>query len=209
MGFCTASLFKESFKKQLEKQLNQVLCKGLAKAITCKVVFQIIGISMASLISIRNRAGIFALTTTNALFLAGCGGGSDPAPTPTAPTTVGTTPVTNPVLGCTKLSPKIGQTATLSTRAHGVTGKAQVIDDCTIEITGFNYDGGGLPDVFFYGAKAANYATGFAIGTNFFGKSQANTTIKLTLKDKEIDNLDGISLWCIRAGVSFGDGLFK
>jgi Electron transfer DM13 len=180
------------------------MCKGLASAITCKVVFQTLGINMTSLVSIRNRAGVFALATTQALFLAGCGGGSDSIPTAAV-----TTPLTNTALGCTKLSPKIGQTATLSTRAHGVTGKAQVIDDCTIEITSFSYDGGGLPDVFFYGAMAANYATGFAIGTNLFGKPQVNTTIKLTLKDKELDNLDGISLWCIRAGMSFGDGLFK
>jgi Electron transfer DM13 len=139
---------------------------------------------------------------TAALTLSACGGGSD-------------SPTTNPVLSsastgttCTKLSPKVGQIATLSTKAHGVSGKARIVDDCTIEITNFNYDGGGLPDVFVYGAKAKNYAAGFAIGPNLFGKSQTNSTLVLTLKDKEIDNLDGISIWCVRASANFGDGTF-
>jgi hypothetical protein len=137
-----------------------------------------------------------------ALTLSACGGGSD-APANNAQNTALNTGTT-----CTKLSPKVGQIATLSTKAHGVSGKARIVDDCTIEITNFNYDGGGLPDVFVYGAKAKNYAAGFAIGPNLFGKSQTNSTLMLTLKDKEIDNLDGISIWCVRASANFGDGTF-
>jgi Electron transfer DM13 len=151
-------------------------------------------------VALRFLAPLAAVTT--ALTLSACGGGSD-APTTTAQNTA----VTNGA-ACTKLSPKVGQIATLSTKAHGVSGKARIVDDCTIEITNFNYDGGGLPDVFVYGAKAKNYAAGFAIGTNLFGKSQTNATLVLTLKDKEIDNLDGISIWCVRAGANFGDGTF-
>jgi hypothetical protein len=152
----------------------------------------------------RKSISLLALSFVPVLLVAACGGGSDPVTAPVA-----AAPVSNAATTCTKLSPKIGQTATLSTRSHGVTGTAKVVDDCTIEITNFNYDGGGLPDVFFYGAKSSNYANGFAIGENQFGKKQTNSAIKLTLKDKELDNLDGISLWCVRAGVSFGDGLFK
>jgi Electron transfer DM13 len=139
-----------------------------------------------------------------ALALSACGGGSDTtaaaASQPLASAAVGS--------GCTKLSPKVGQVATLSTIAHKVSGKARIVDDCTIEITNFNYDGGGLPDVFVYGAKARNYAAGFAIGSNLFGKAQTNTTLTLTLKEKELDNLDGISIWCVRANANFGDGVF-
>ena len=109
---------------------------------------------------------------------------------------------------CGKTSVKIGQIATLQTRAHGVTGTAKVIDNCTIEVSNFNYDGGGLPDVFAYGGKAGNYAAGFAIGKNLFGTKATNGAVTLTLKDGDLDNLDGLSIWCVRAGVSFGDGLF-
>jgi hypothetical protein len=103
---------------------------------------------------------------------------------------------------------KVGQVANLSTLAHRVSGKATVLDNCTIEITSFNYDGQGLPDVFVYGALAGNYAAGFAVGANLFGTPRANTTVRVTLKAGELNQLDGISIWCVRAGVSFGDGRF-
>lgn len=110
---------------------------------------------------------------------------------------------------CAKTSSKIGQSATLQTRSHGVSGTAKIIDNCTIELSNFNYDGGGLPDVFAYGGKASNYAAGFAVGKNLFGTRISNGSVTLTLKDGDLDNLDGISIWCVRAGVSFGDGLFR
>jgi Electron transfer DM13 len=115
---------------------------------------------------------------------------------------------TTPTQVCTKSNAKVGKTATLSTKAHGVSGIATVIDDCTIEIKNFNYDGGGLPDVFVYGAKASNYASGFPIGTNLFGTRRTNETLRITLKTGDLDGLDGISIWCVRAGANFGDGLF-
>jgi hypothetical protein len=136
------------------------------------------------------------------LIVAGCGGGSDS-------TSPSTSSLVTANQACSKNSAKIGQTAVLSTKAHAVSGTATVIDDCTIEIKNFNYDGGGLPDVFVYGAKASNYAGGFAIGSNLFGTRRTNETIRLTLKSGELDNLDGISIWCVRAAASFGDGVFK
>ena len=84
----------------------------------------------------------------------------------------------------------------------------EVVDSCTLQITNFNYDGGGLPDVFVYGAKARNYASGFPIGTNLFGKPVVNGTVRVALKEGDLDKLDGVSIWCVRAGANFGDGLF-
>ena len=108
-----------------------------------------------------------------------------------------------------KTSAKVGKTLNLSTRAHGVSGTATVVDDCTIELSNFNYDGGGLPDVYVWGAKGGNYSSGFRIGSNLFGTPRSNATVTVTLKPGDIDNLDGISIWCERARVSFGDGLFN
>lgn len=82
------------------------------------------------------------------------------------------------------------------------------MDNCTLQITNFNYDGGGLPDVFVYGGKAGDYRTGFAIGANLFGTPVVNGTVLVPLKDGDLDQLDGVSIWCVRARVSFGDGLF-
>jgi hypothetical protein len=136
------------------------------------------------------------------LFLAGCGGGGDS-------TIAGNSSQAAVIQTCTKTSAKVGQTAVLSTRSHLVSGTATVLDDCTIEIKNFTYDGLGLPDVFVYGGKAGNYAAGFPIGNNLFGTRRTNETIRVALKAGDLDKLDGISIWCIGAGVSFGDGLFK
>jgi hypothetical protein len=141
------------------------------------------------------QSGLFCLVVT----LAACGGGSDEA---AAPAVQGSA-----VCGRSDNN-KVGQVANLSTLGHRVSGRATVIDNCTIEITGFNYDGGGLPDVFVYGGLATNYAAGFPIGPNLFGTAQTNTTFRVTLKAGELDQLDGISIWCVRARVSFGDGRF-
>jgi hypothetical protein len=141
------------------------------------------------------------------IFLGACGGGgTDPTPAVSAvplPTAAASTAL------CGRSdNAKVGKIANLKTLAHGVTGKVTVIDNCTIELSGFNYDGKGLPDVFIYGGKAANYANGFAIGPNLFGVVQTNATIRVALKEGDLDKLDGVSIWCVRAGVSFGDGLF-
>ena len=75
-----------------------------------------------------------------------------------------------------KTSAKVGKTLTLSSRAHGVSGTATVVDDCTIQLSNFNYDGGGLPDVYVWGAKGGNYNAGFRIGSNLFGTPRSNAT---------------------------------
>jgi Electron transfer DM13 len=161
------------------------------------------------------------------LALSACGGDSDPtvvaaqtpapvaaaplvAPPAITPPTTSTNPVgSTPPAACTKSNAKVGRSAVLVTKGHGVTGTATVIDDCTIEIKNFSYDGGGLPDVFVYGGKGGDYKAGFPIGPNLFGTRRTNETIQVTLKVGELDALDGISIWCVGAGVSFGDGLFN
>jgi hypothetical protein len=173
-----------------------------------------------------NSALAVAALSLIVLALSACGGGSDatvavaptPAPVAAAPVvtppavapTTGTNPVgSTPPAACTKSNAKVGRSAVLGTKGHGVTGTATVIDDCTIELKNFNYDGGGLPDVFVYGGKGGNYKAGFAIGSNLFGTRRTNETIQVTLKAGELDALDGISIWCVGAGVNFGDGLFN
>lgn len=161
--------------------------------------------------------------TALALVLAGCGGGADSGPAPVAfvppPAVTATTPATPgtatpppgttpPVETCTKASAKVGQVAKLSTRSHGVSGTVTVIDDCTLELRNFSYDGLGLARVFVYGGKAGNYAAGFPIGNNLRGTLFANQTLMVTLKPGDLEKLDGISIWCSDANVSFGDGLF-
>lgn len=159
-----------------------------------------------------------------ALTLSACGGGGNDVPlvASTAPVTTAvvtppptaTTPAPNPVptpiamASCEKTHPKVGQVATLSTRSHGVSGKATVIDNCTLEIRNFSYDGLGLSKVFVYGGLGGNYVAGFPIGPNLRGTVFANQTLTVTLAAGDLDKLDGISIWCTDANANFGDGKF-
>lgn len=104
--------------------------------------------------------------------------------------------------------PKVGQMAILSTNAHAVSGTATILDNCTIEVTNFNYDGGG-PDVLFYVAEGTDYKDGYGLGQRINGMPQNNSTITLTLAaPSELNTINGISVWCAQFDASFGDGRF-
>lgn len=175
------------------------------------------------------RLSRFCTGVVLALLLGACGGGGNEQTiiASSAPVTVTVTapapaPVTLPVVAtvplapapaaapsaCEKTNAKVGQVATLSTRAHGVSGKVVVVDNCTLEIRNFSYDGGGLSRVFVYGGRAGNYAAGFPIGNNLRGTSFANQTLTITLSAGDLDKMDGVSIWCLDANANFGDGFF-
>jgi cytochrome c len=120
----------------------------------------------------------------------------------------GGTPDTGPS-GCDSTHPRVGQTASLVTRFHGTTGTATIVDDCTIVVEDFGYDGTGI-DVRFYGGLGGDYDSGFAISDDLLRVGgYSGETLTLTLPaGRTLDEMDGISLWCVAAGVSFGDGLF-
>lgn len=112
---------------------------------------------------------------------------------------------------CTSNHVMVGQTGELSTLAHSVSGTATIVDDCTIEITNFNYDGGGII-VEVYAGTDEDYQppVGFAISDNIFGTRFENQTFTVQLPtNKTLDDLNGISIWCSDVGVSFGDSLFN
>ncbi len=109
---------------------------------------------------------------------------------------------------CESTHPSIGRTATLVSHAHGVNGTARIVDDCTIVFENFSYDGGGI-DVRVYGGIGGNYDAGFAIGGDIYGTPYSNGTLTVQLPvGKTLDDLDGVSIWCVAASFSFGDGLF-
>lgn len=111
--------------------------------------------------------------------------------------------------GCTEDHTTVGWVASLTTNTHNVSGQATIVDDCTIRIDNFNYDGGGLPDVFVYAGLDGEYAGGFAISDNLYGISHTDETLTLTLpQTRTLDELNGISVWCVLAQADFGSGMF-
>ena len=111
--------------------------------------------------------------------------------------------------GCTANHARVGEIAVLDNVAHGVSGTALIVDDCTMLLTHFNFDGGGLPDVFLYSGQAGDYTNGAALGDNMYEQPQTDATVVVPVTSSLLDGMDGISVWCVQASVSFGDGLFS
>lgn len=106
---------------------------------------------------------------------------------------------------CDKTHTMVGYSGFFETFHHNVAGKATIIDDCTIEIIQFDYDGGG-PDVYFYGAIDHQYdKEGFPIGKKLNGKVYENSAITIKLpQNKTLNDLNGLSIWCIEFKADFG-----
>ena len=112
--------------------------------------------------------------------------------------------------GCTSDHPFVGRRADFVTLFHGVSGSLRVVDDCTLEITEFNYDGGG-PSVFFYAGRNRMFRQPgvFVLGPQLDGQVYVNDSFRLSLPDgQSLDDFDSISVWCFEFSANFGDVYF-
>lgn len=110
---------------------------------------------------------------------------------------------------CSQTHPNVGKKARLSTLSHQVAGEAEIIDDCTIRISSFHFDGGGI-DVRVYGGQAGHYEQGPQLSKDFLGMAFVEGTMEFRLPPGiSLDDFDGISIWCVAVQISFGDGLFQ
>ncbi|MEZ4365184.1 MAG: DM13 domain-containing protein [Kofleriaceae bacterium] len=133
--------------------------------------------------------------------VAGCDDRADPDP--------GADPDAAPTVDGTAAHPLVGAIATLATHAHQVSGEVEVTDDRTLELRGFTFDGTGL-DVRLYGGVGGAYASGVALTDDLRrAGGYADELLEITLPaGVTLDDFDGVSVWCVPAGASFGDGLF-
>jgi mono/diheme cytochrome c family protein len=111
--------------------------------------------------------------------------------------------------GCSKSHPAVGRSLVFETHAHAVSGSATIIDDCTIQFDAFGFDGGGI-DVHIYGGSGGSYDGGVDLSVNLVGKSFDGAAASLRLPNGiTLDDFDGLSVWCVPVGFSFGDGVFQ
>ena len=60
-----------------------------------------------------------------------------------------------------------------------------------------------------YAGLDGDYAGDFAISDNQYGMPHTDETLTLTLpQSRTLDDLNGISVWCVKAKVDFGSGMF-
>jgi len=129
------------------------------------------------------------------------------APPPAAPG--GTFDLTT--RSCAKTHARVGQTAVLERHIHSTSGKAKIIDDCTVEISEFSYDGGGI-FVQVYGAINRDFQRGFAMTSPDLRKpgGYSNALLRVNLPaDRTLNDLDSIAVWCVPAGANFADGVLQ
>jgi mono/diheme cytochrome c family protein len=116
-----------------------------------------------------------------------------------------------PTSGCPRTHPRVGWKADLgvNTGEGEVSGFVTMIDDCTLELTSFSYNGDGI-EVRLFGSKASNFRPGFTIGPDMVGRRFVKATMKVKLPTgKTLDDLDWVSVWCVKARADFGSGPFR
>jgi hypothetical protein len=103
----------------------------------------------------------------------------------------------------------VGWKAELVEYQHDVAGTATIIDNCTVEITHFTYDGTGI-DVRVYGGVGGDYGAGFAMTDDLLktGGYDDETLVATVPDGRTLDDLDGISVWCVDFAIDFGSDTF-
>lgn len=112
--------------------------------------------------------------------------------------------------------PLVGTSASFLNFTHDIGGTLTVIDDRTLQVTNFTYDGGG-PAVYFYlgtvrptadpGAPlSSDFLVGQQIGGLLNGRVYNGDTITLTLPTGvTLDDFSSVSVWCDLFSINFGD----
>lgn len=106
--------------------------------------------------------------------------------------------------------PQVGWRAVIDGDHHDVAGVATLIDEDTIEITDFTFDGGGVNARIFLVVDGAEFTDELELTDNLVGTTYSGETLTLDLPAaaSEID-WDTITVWCIPFGVSFGHASFS
>jgi hypothetical protein len=110
-------------------------------------------------------------------------------------------------------SPQVGWQAELSSIAHNVSGTVTIVDEDTVQVDDFTYDGGGISVYFYLGHEQTrdSFQNGLQIGPQLLGTPRNGTEPPLVIDLPASQTLEGwnaISVWCVAAGSSFGDGTF-
>ena len=110
-----------------------------------------------------------------------------------------------------QMMPAIGYRTSLSTRSHDVSGTVTIVDEDTILVEDFVYDGGGLSVFFYLGTSEDSFESGLEIGPQLVGTVYDGTQDSFTIDLPEgmtVEGYNAVSVWCVIANVSFGEGTF-
>ena len=117
-----------------------------------------------------------------------------------------------PASSCGANDPRVGQTAELiNTFIHGIQGTARIVDNCTIVINNFNYDGMGI-DVRIVGILNGDLQNPVILSQENLVRLEpyVNETLTVALPEGvTLDDVPTISVFCVPFKFSFGEGTFE
>jgi hypothetical protein len=103
--------------------------------------------------------------------------------------------------------PQVGWVAELTDYHHGVGGTAVIVDEQTLEVRDFTYDGGGINSRLYLLVDGEDFHNDWELTENLVGDEISGETLTLDIP-ADLADFNLITLWCVPAAVSFGDGVF-
>ena len=111
------------------------------------------------------------------------------------------------------ISPGVGYQAQLSTIARNVSGTVTILDDDSVRVDNFTYNGRGGAVYFFLGTSDSDTAfeSGLQIGTRLSGTvfdgTQGPLFVDLPIGET-LEGYQAFSVWCVTHSANFGSGTF-
>lgn len=93
---------------------------------------------------------------------------------------------------------------------HDVSGTAHIVNNRTIELRDFNFDGFGV-EVEVWLSNTGDFENDYiSISDDLVGTPFSNSTLSLEIPNgTNLSNVNYISIWCVPFSASFGDGQFQ
>jgi hypothetical protein len=107
--------------------------------------------------------------------------------------------------------PRAGWHAELTTYSHAVAGTVTILDEDTIRLDPFYYDGGGISVYVYLAAEETNesFKGGLQAGPQLLGMVFDGGSLTVDLPEgATLDGYHAVSIWCVAAGANFGSGTF-
>jgi len=111
------------------------------------------------------------------------------------------------------VSPRVGYQAQLSTLGKNVSGTVTIVDDDTVRVDDFTYDGGASFVYFYLGSVESEpaFESGLRIGNllsgTVFDGTQGPIFVDLPIGET-LEGYHGFSVWCEKFNANFGSGTF-
>jgi len=106
--------------------------------------------------------------------------------------------------------PQVGWIAEIGGLHHDLAGSAEIVDESTIVIQDFVYDGGGINARFYLLIDGEDFNKDLEISDNLVGTEFNGEELTLDLPPGAmLDDFNLLTFWCVPAAVSFGNGVFQ